>query len=386
MTTTREPAAKTTAARPRVASLDGLRGVAAVVVLFHHSLLTVPTLALAYYPRQGEIATGTAAWFLTYTPLHLVWAGPEAVALFFVLSGIVLTLPVLHSERFSWLAYYPKRVVRLYGPVVAAVFIGFVWVLAVPRYNTAALGAWMNARPNDYTSERLLRDLTLLNGTSGMVSPLWSLQWEVLFSLALPLYVLFARAPVPGWLKFVTAIALISWGLAGHGPHFYYLPMFALGAVIVAHWDRLERLAAQLDARPGAWAALLVVAALLTCSRWELDALGLSAAEASSWRWVSVLGVTLLVLAAAFCPQLRGLLQRRVIQWLGVLSFSLYLVHEPIVIAVRYLTLQHSPWLGMVISVPLSLLAAMAFARVVEKPSQQLARRIGQRLSGAPLR
>lgn len=91
------------AAQPqRLSSLDGLRGIAAVVVLIHHALLTLPQLADAYYDMDG-LSEISLAWILTYTPLHVFWAGAEAVSLFFILSGIVLTLPVLRARgRFTW--------------------------------------------------------------------------------------------------------------------------------------------------------------------------------------------------------------------------------------------------------------------------------------------
>ena len=108
----------------RVTSLDGLRGLAAVVVLVHHALLTAPVLASAYYGGSVSDASDPVSWALTYTPLHLIWAGTEAVYLFFVLSGVVLTFPVLRSRSFSWLAYYPSRLLRLYGPIVFAVLLG----------------------------------------------------------------------------------------------------------------------------------------------------------------------------------------------------------------------------------------------------------------------
>ena len=364
----------------RLTSLDGLRGVAALVVVLHHALLTVPTLASAYYPSTGDVTGGSAYWLLTYTPLHLVWAGTEAVCLFFVLSGIVLTLPVVRTGSFSWSAYYPKRMIRLYGPVLAAVLFGLLLVTAVDRYNADALGAWVNARPNGYSLESLGRDTTLVAGASGVISPLWSLQWEVLFSLALPLYVGYARAKVPGWLKLVTVGALICWGSLNNGQYSYYLPMFAVGVLIVVHWDWLATLADQANRRRAAWPVILIVAVVLTCSRWELIGLGVSESTAARQTWISLIGVTLLVWAAAFCPGLRAVLQHRLVQWLGAISFSLYLVHEPIIIAVRFLTVEHSPWLGIVVSIPVALLVAVVFARVVERPLHRLARATGRRL------
>ncbi|WP_368259248.1 acyltransferase family protein, partial [Blautia wexlerae] len=75
--------------RFRLRSLDGLRGLAAVIVLVHHALLVIPALAAPYY---GQTVQPGLPWLLVHTPLHLLWAGTEAVYLFFILSGLVLTL------------------------------------------------------------------------------------------------------------------------------------------------------------------------------------------------------------------------------------------------------------------------------------------------------
>src|SRR5271154_1701910 len=115
----------------RVRSLDGLRGIAALVVVVHPSMLTSRVLAAPFYGQPGGHFPAFS-WWLTYTPLHLVWAGSEAVVVFFVLSGFVL---VRAAERpgFRWRAYYPSRMLRLYLPVWAALVLGFVLYEAVPR-------------------------------------------------------------------------------------------------------------------------------------------------------------------------------------------------------------------------------------------------------------
>ncbi|HUB75554.1 MAG TPA: acyltransferase family protein, partial [Solirubrobacteraceae bacterium] len=117
----------------RLPALEGLRGLAALVVLVHHSLLaTVPRFAGAYgigpYPLRG-----TLEWWLTYSPLHVIWGGGEAVIVFFVLSGFVLSLPSARSGRaLRAVSYYPSRFVRLYLPVWGAlIFAALVHAVAI---------------------------------------------------------------------------------------------------------------------------------------------------------------------------------------------------------------------------------------------------------------
>jgi peptidoglycan/LPS O-acetylase OafA/YrhL len=67
----------------RVNHLDGLRGIAALtVVVFHYLSAFVPALT----PDQ----TANPYW-LSDTPLAVVFNGPFAVVVFFVLSGFVVS-------------------------------------------------------------------------------------------------------------------------------------------------------------------------------------------------------------------------------------------------------------------------------------------------------
>ena len=94
MSGTRVPASSDARRIRRAPALDGLRGWAALVVLLHHSLLTVPAVASTYLSNTSE---GPWVQMATSTPLHLVWAGPEAVIVFFVLSEVVRVLA--HQRR-----------------------------------------------------------------------------------------------------------------------------------------------------------------------------------------------------------------------------------------------------------------------------------------------
>lgn len=370
----------------RLSSLDGLRGVAAVVVLVHHALLTVPYLSRAYYPDRAPVPEGSAAWWLAYTPLHLVWAGTEAVFLFFVLSGLVVTLPAVRSARFDWVAFYPRRIVRIYGPVACALAVGAALAVIVPRVNDRTLGHWMNLRPNTMSPQDLLSDLLLVEGTSGVVSPLWSLQWEMLFSAFLPL---FAGLALFGLRRPRTALALVSVALV-LGSVFavkslFFLSLFAIGALLVAFWGRLVPFGRRVSRHRAAWPSIVAAGLLSTSAVWWAQGLGLSYDHAMMLRFCTVPGVVALLLAAAFWRPAVRLLDSRVFQWLGRISFSLYLVHEPIVTASRLLLVQvDAPtWVSIGVALPLALVVAALFARFVEQPFHRLARRVGDRAADA---
>ena len=171
----------------RISSLDGLRGLAAVIVLVHHaSLIAQPWI-------------DPAGWaVLTQSPLKLLLAGSEAVMVFFVLSGLVVALPALH-RGFSWARYYPARLIRLYVPVIAALGAAALLVRLIPRDPTTMPdGSWMqDAQATTVSAGDVLSQMTLLRPGYPIDNVLWSLRWELFFSLLLPLYRLGRAAGAP---------------------------------------------------------------------------------------------------------------------------------------------------------------------------------------------
>jgi peptidoglycan/LPS O-acetylase OafA/YrhL len=365
----------------RIPSLDGLRGVAALVVVVHRALLVVPSLAAPYMSGYEDVE-GIARWLL-YSPLHLVWAGTEAVYVFFVLSGFVLARSVLSASSFDWLAYFPSRLTRLYLPVVGAVGFAVLTILIVPRVGEES--AWVMFHPSTYTAQTLLDDITLIGGTSNVVAPLWSLQWEVLFSLLLPVFVLVARGR---WFVATTLICLVltTVGYLTGVLIVAFMPMFAVGVALAYQWSRIERISSAVSARPGgnfAWPIAVALASALLCSYWLLYPIFGSGTQLLTWtRPLVVVGAAVLVVSSALWSPLRRLLSRRIFQWLGIISFSLYLVHDPIVVASAFL-IGSSKW-TVVLAIVVSLVVAVAFYIVVERPSHRLARSLGRRTAVPP--
>ena len=371
----------------RLRQLDGLRGVAAVIVVTHHVLLLYPRFADTYQASTPMPDTGSVLWLLTATPLKIFTAGGEAVLVFFVLSGIVLTLPVLSKIDFDWVAYYPRRIVRLYLPVIAAVVFAAVLVIVVPQRTEPEFSWWVNVFSVDgLTVDRVLATTDVLFGENLINNPLWSLRWEVLFSLALPVFIgvaLLARKhPAIG---IVLAAALSGVGAAWGNLSFTYLPAFLAGVVIAVSMGGLRGVAARLSDRRGSavlWSLILAAGVVSLIAYWMVrpwaDSDNVILGVASALR---TLGAAAVVYVAAFWGPVVRLLSSRFAQWLGVISFSLYLVHVPIALAAIHLVGAANTVWAMALTVVVAVIVAMFFAKFVERPSHVLSKRVGALVS-----
>jgi peptidoglycan/LPS O-acetylase OafA/YrhL len=96
---------------------------------------------------------------------------------------------------------------------------------------------------------------------------------------------------------------------------------------------------------------------------------------------VVVLGACIIVVAAVHLGSARRLFETGALQRLGGRSFSLYLVHEPIIVSVaQRVDPQHRPLEFVTMSLVLVAAATEVFYRLVERPSITLARRVHARI------
>jgi peptidoglycan/LPS O-acetylase OafA/YrhL len=385
------------AARPstgsdRLTSLDGLRGLAALIVVVHHCVLALPSLV-------GQLDgpdRSSPAWWLAYTPLHLLWAGGESVLVFFVLSGLVLALPHLRPPQpGTWLPYYLKRSLRLYLPVIGALVLTGVLVTLFPRSADAAQGWWMNAHAVPAQASALAHDAGLLGGTGWLNSALWSLEYEVFFSLFLPVFVVLARQlSAPLWASVPMVLVASGWAVSSGHELLSYMFVFAVGVLLAQRLSTLRSWAERINRSARAsslWTALGVAGVLVLLGEWWMKQF---VSDWTLWlpigRPAGVLGAAVLVFCFLHWRPLRAFGDSRLLQWLGTVSFSLYLVHEPIVVSVATMTPPTAQGVLVVLAVgiPVSLGVAVLFHRLVERPSQILAgwiARVARRRIVAPI-
>ncbi|MGO4536399.1 acyltransferase family protein [Leifsonia sp. 2MCAF36] len=373
--------------RDRYSSLDGLRGVAAIVVLLHHTAMIVPGMVAAY-TGAAVPANGSLTWWFSYTPLRLLTAGSEAVTLFFVLSGFVLALPVLRSENYDWIAYYPRRVVRIGLPSAASVVLAFGLLVLVPQIPHDGISAWLagfSIDPLDW--KVLVQALDPFAGDHRINGPLWSIYWEMVFSMTLPLFVgiaLVARRFWPVLLAAATVIGFFGAHIGADG--FRYLPAFLVGTVAAVGLPRIRAAGAMLSGRwfgHLAWVGILSASCALLILRWLVPVPGgervLTSGMSALWP-IAALGI--LICCLEWRPAAR-LLSGEPFRWAGKISFSLYLVHVPILFAFRY-AFDGSP-LTVVLpcAAATAIVAAMLFHWLVEKRTNGLSRWAGRVVADA---
>lgn len=327
--------------------------------------------------NAGEADFITALF--TYTPLHLAWLAREAVIVFFVLSGFVLARPFLSRGR-SYGAYYPQRVIRLAVPAWAALAVAAL--IAVMLYPTTGTphSELLASQVAPHVEWGDFAGAWLIGGAPQVLLPLWSLKWEIAFSLLLPLYVLIARWAVGVWKG--GAVAVVCLGLSAAGTYFSvdelaYLPTFMLGCLVASNQQAITR---RIRDSRATWLGVGSLIAL--AAGWYPRGVSDSTMLTGAGQVLSIVGAAGVVIAAltwrGFAHALSG---SRAMLWLGDRSFSLYLVHFPVIMVAAFLTLGENLAITLGIGLPVSLLVAEVFFRTVEKPSTDLARMVKRRLA-----
>jgi peptidoglycan/LPS O-acetylase OafA/YrhL len=364
----------------RIRSLDGVRGIAAVVVLlYHHSLMARP--ALEHQPGVWE--------WLTQSPVKVFTAGTEAVLVFFVLSGLVVALPALKGGL-DWLSYYPSRLVRLYLPVVASLVLAALFLALVPRTaSQVTAGSWLVERNADSAPlSLLLNEATLLPASYTLNNVLWSLRWEVLFSLLLPLFVVVARAVASRvWVAVAVSTLVMVLGRVVGIDALVYLPTFFLGTLMAANLDRLQAWGERVAARRAGviWLGTAVSSAGVLLLGWLVRPLVPAGSTGSAVLWgLAGIGAAGLIVVALLSPLARRLLEGPAPRWLGRISFSLYLVHIPVLASAAALIGDDQWWLVSAVALPATFAIAVLFHAAVERPAHVLARRVGDRAASQP--
>lgn len=373
----------------RIIALDGLRGFAALVVVLHHVLLVDNWFA----DSLGRYDSNTFdSWkeIIYYTPLHALFAGTEAVLVFFMLSGIVLVkaFPGWASVKIS---YFVSRLTRLYLPIWGSILFALLLTFARPERIPAGANWWLKGNYNTITGEGVLTNadeaLTLVSESALLYnftdlysfwlnSSLWSMKIEIVASLILVVFVLGSKRPVLFLGAFIAVVTLVDLDPVAR-QYLQFLMFFAAGAWLAVSKFRPGRLLAN---------ALVLFALFAFTMPWVLRGWDHEWASANLELYAGLVGAISLGFGVLGDSGFRKFLETKPLQYLGSRSYSIYLVHAPIVTLGGFWVLNLT---GSIVSwfwyAPLVVIAAVLlgdiFHRVVERPSLRLSRVIRQRLS-----
>ncbi len=361
----------------RYHALDSLRGVAAFIVVIYHCLLVFPVLetALVGYGTSVYAMPDFRTALLTLFPLRMLWAGREAVIFFFVLSGFVLTLPFVGERPPRYASFVVKRFFRLYLPfAIMIIAAAGVWAAIAPQ-ERPNLSDWFASSWSETPAPSVVLRHLSMTGYMSLNNVSWTLVIEWRVALLFPLLVLMARlspmATIIGALGLVAGYMLSADTPSIHIPYtVYYFIYFVMGILVALY---LEPFLAWIRRRESAGTiALWIAFYVLFNLRW-LTPFGIPVVDIGNG-----LAAALIIGLVLTSPRLQNLLTMRPLLWLGTVSYSLYLVHVPLLMAVIHLAPQGIPaHLAVLIVPPASLLAAYAFYRIIEHPSMQLGRSVG---------
>jgi peptidoglycan/LPS O-acetylase OafA/YrhL len=310
----------------RMAAIDALRGIGALTVCALHAReLMWIGLSAASARRASDL---DPVWLLnvaTY-PASL---GSLGVALFFVLSGYCIHRPQARGPRtVDTTRYLLRRAWRIY-PVLAA---SLVLTMLLDQATNAL--APESLRTGDSSWLTLVGNLLGLQGSFvmyfGSNGPLWSL------SLEMQLYVVYlamlpALRHLGAW-PVLAACALIS--VASQACVILYAPSFVFFAPYLFTWclgvfvAECEVGAARLPATDAVTTTVLIVAGMaLVAIKWPYASwlVGGSGFALLTYRCVSM---------GAFSTPPRWLGS------IGIISYSLYATHEPVIFFLRALWLE----------------------------------------------
>jgi peptidoglycan/LPS O-acetylase OafA/YrhL len=376
--------------------LDSLRGLSALYVAACHAYLMYAAdfADLGFRSASGALLLGTS-W---------VMFGRAAVAVFIVLSGYCLMLPIVQSPRQEWrVAFLPfmwRRAWRILPPYYGALACSAALIVLVPSLDDPSIGEWHKSFPAFGTGSVVSHLLLVHNYFAAyqyaIDHPLWSIatEWQIYFLF--PLLVWIGKRK--GDFSIVVTAGAITMALNLYLLNFWpehnpwppqFVGLFGFGMACAA-WSFPRTSSAPVDAQ-----------------RWRRQAMVLLGAGAvanvvfAATRQQQLpdllvgggIGCAMVFLTSAVLTRSRPValrvLERPSLVALGRFSYSLYLFHAPLLalfyLLARRLNLTPLAFQLFILGVglPTTVAACYAFHLVFERPFIKRRRVISSSHDGA---
>lgn len=351
-------------------AVDMLRGVAAIWILFFHAHHMIGSIL-----REGIQFNKYKMWEYSLNPLLApLLEGHTAVALFMVLSGFIFTWGA-YGKQVYFKPFIKNRLLRIYPLYLTLLFIGFA------------------AYPTAFNLQKLFMMIFALSDFSrgdvgGFTAMAWAIAVEFQFYLLFPLLFAIAnKSPkqvILGWIAAAIILRMLVVMLGGSARDITYwhlggrIDQFLLG-MGVAFWLKTNPPKPEHLHRMMVYGSIAVIS-ILFCFHllggWPSN---------GGWKviWPTVEGLMWSIVIAGFVgfsyytDTKAGYFQTCLI-WIGVRSFSIYLLHFPVI----KLFTMHPEWMlnltgnwrydtllnTVLIVVPIVILISQVTWIAIEKP------------------
>ena len=284
----------------RYSTIDGLRGYLASFVFLHHSSIWF------FYLRTGE-------WVAPESNVYSQF-GSSSVALFFMITGFLFFSKILSGGQWNWRVFYLNRLFRLAPLYLLAILLLFVFVGAITGWELhvsllkllGSLFKWLSftalGKPdiNGFVNTWIL-----------VAGVMWSLPYEWVFYLLLPLLAFLLRASVPRQMLAISALTVILFFVLGASLTTMLPFISGILAAKLLHQAWLTRFA---KSRYGSFLLLVALLIVFTC-------------YSSAYEPVPLALLTIAFILIASGASGFGFLNLPTSRFLGEISYGIYLFH-----------------------------------------------------------
>ena len=373
----------------KVEYLEGLRGYASLAVVICHFLCTFALNDPFRYSNDIVQTTDPIILFFYGSPLSFLFDGPLAVNIFFVHSGFVLSWRFFSVDKANtYLSSAAiRRYIRLTGPLAFSVLIGYTLMrLDLMRHgeaqkwigNTTFLSRSYDFLPHlsDAIYDAFIGSYYSFDIKRNYNPVLWTISAELIGS-----FILFSFLALFGRARNRWFFYIIAFSLTYTGYYFLFIAGAALCDIVV-----LRQKSPSSCAHPcvWGWVAIAFLGILLgTANRYDLPqyAWVIPAGSPLALRdFINKLGAILMLVSVLESPLLQRFFQLRISRMFGRLSYSIYLIHLPLICSLTcylFVTLittynfsyEMAGWASAILSIPAILLVSYLYYLMIDKPS-----------------
>lgn len=324
--------------------INGLKGVAAVVVLIHH-------FALFFYPAFIEPAisniktSGNLELKIARTPLNIFgWGGNSAVCIFFLLSGFLIAFNFFKSpNKIDNVKKIVKRYLKLVIPIlISSIIIFFIVKSRIFRTDHLIevyknLGLRNNYAEYNQTIFEVICDSIIglfKTGSFPINPPMWTMRVELIYSVATMIYLsAIGKSDKRYIIYFFTILFMIN----------SYFLCFILGVILCDLWynkneifDKLNRFDIKL--------IILIIGLFFISTTYINQSEILYSIINNLFKGIDYMvfyhsfGAFFIVLFLMISKKSQKIFSMKLFNWLGDLSLSIYLFHWVIINTVSMFT------------------------------------------------